>query len=110
MDEISRVLDPSVQLITEHARSILGRLEYFPGSRTLVVLDDIDTDPCVLTVLATEAPELYAELAPDEVLLANWTDRRGVPESLAALGFVQLTGRSVKVGMFGLEALVARLL
>ncbi|MCI4659760.1 hypothetical protein [Cryobacterium zhongshanensis] len=106
----SRIIDPGITLQLANGKSLTGRLEYFIPSKNLVVFDDDSLEPVTLTVLVAEAPSEHAALGSDEVLLRNWTDLRGAPAALAGVGIVELTGQEVKVGMFRLQALVARLL
>lgn len=104
----SRVLDQMVELTLADGTVIAGRLEHFPDGKSLILFDDEAVDPYVLTVPAAEAPAETGALAPDQVLLRNWTEHRGVPEQLAETGLVGLTDEEVKVGIFRLQALVAR--
>jgi hypothetical protein len=106
----SRIIDPSITLRLTSGKSLSGRLEYFIPSKNLVVFDDDSLEPVTLTVLVAEAPTEHAALGSDEVLLRNWTALRGAPAALADLGIVALTGQEVSVGLFRLQALVARLL
>jgi hypothetical protein len=105
-----RILDRDVELQLASGKTIQGSLEYFPSGKSLVVLDEDGLEPSQLTVTAAEAPEIHRELAPDQVLLRNWTDHRGAPKSLAEKGFVELVDETVTVGMFRLNAVVARVL
>lgn len=104
----SRVLDQMVELTLADGTVHVGRLEHFPAGKSLSLFDDEFVDPILLTVPASEAPAETAALADDHVLLRNWTEHRGVPEQLAETGLVGLTDEEVKVGMFRLQALVAR--
>lgn len=110
MSNTARVLAPNVELQLSGGRTLAGRLEHFPAGKSLVIFDENELAPTQLTVLAAEAPGAHAALEDDQVLLRNWTDARGAAEALAGQGVIELTGEEVKVGMFGLQALVARVL
>lgn len=107
----SRVLDSRISLMLANGKTLTGALEHFnPPAKSLVVFDDENFIPTMLTVLAAEAPLAHIALADDEVLLCNWTELRGVPAALVDQGLVELTGVEVSVGMFRLQALVARVI
>lgn len=103
----SRVIHNLCGVSRRQGADLEGRLEHFPEAHSLVMFDEEELTPVVLTVTEKEAPEAFAQLAEDEVLVANWAERRGVADSLVENGFVQLTGAEAKVGPFGLQALVA---
>lgn len=102
------VLDPFVELTLADGKVVAGRLEHFPASRSLVLFDDEAIDPIQLSVAMAEAPTETAALDEEHVLLRNWTEHRGVPEQLAGTGLVGLTDEQVQVGLFRLQALVAK--
>lgn len=106
---LSRVLDQMVELTLADGKVIAGRLEHFPEGRSIVLFDDEEVDPIPLTVSAGEAPEATAALDEDHVLLRNWTEHRGVADQLVDCGLVGLTDEQVQVGMFRLQALVAKI-
>jgi len=103
----SRVLSNATVVERRNGDGYEGKVEYFPEVRSIVMFDDEELAPVVLTVNEKEAPEAFAQLGEDEVLIANWAERRGVAASLVEQGLVQLTGAEAKVGPFGLQALVA---
>lgn len=103
------VLDPFFELTLADGKIIAGRLEHFPEGRALVLFDDEAVDPIPLSVPAADAPEVTAALDEDHVLLRNWTEHRGVPEQLADSGLVGLTDEQAQVGMFRLQAIVAKI-
>lgn len=105
-----KVLDPDISLVLATGKTLTGRLEHFVGSKSLVIFEEESLAPAQLTVLKAEAPDAYAALATDEVLLRNWTDMRGVAAALVDSSIVELTGQEVRVGTFRLHALVARVL
>lgn len=105
----NRVLDQHVEIPMSNGTSVRGALEYFPSGHTLAVTDDIDNDPFMLTAPASMAPEITATLDADQVLLTNFVATRGFPEWLAQHGYVELV-KPVKIGIFGLDAFVARVL
>lgn len=104
-----RVLAQSVELDITGGKTIGGTLEFFPSGHQLALTDDIERDPFPLTATAAEARDVVARLEPDQVLLTNYVSTRGAPESLAKQGFVELL-EPVKIGVFGLDAVVARVL
>lgn len=106
----SRIIDPRINIRLTNGKSLIGQLEHFVTAKSLVVFDDENLVPKMLTVTAAEAPDAHAALGADEVLLRNWTDMRGAPAALADYGTVELTGQEVNVGPFRLQALVARML
>jgi hypothetical protein len=112
MTDVLRVINSDVELQLPSGQTLSGQLEHASAARSLFIidLDPEAIDPTLLTVRRSEAEEATAALAPDEVLLRNWTELRGAPEALVQLGAVELTGQEVKVGLFGLQALVARVL
>jgi hypothetical protein len=110
MTDITRVLSPRIDLIMANGNTLTGRLENFLAAKSLVIFDDEDLVPKVLTVSSLEAPAEHAALEADQVLLRNWTEMRGAAASLADQGIIHLTGDAVGVGMFKLQALVARVL
>lgn len=103
------VLASDIELTLANGDIIAGRLEHFPHSRTLALFDAEELHPIPLTVPVADAPEATANLAEDEVLLRNWTEHRGIPEQLADHGLVGLTDEQVQVGMFRLQAIVAKI-
>ena len=107
---VSRVIQPSASLMLSNTKILAGRLEYFPTGKSLVVFGEDGLLAQALTVPKADAPVETDALAPDEVLLRNWTDMRGAGAALANQGLVELTGREVQIGMFKLQALVARVL
>lgn len=106
----SRVLDAHLELELTNGTVYVGRLEYFPHSKSLTLFDDEITDPLLLTVPVAEAPVETAALPDDHVLLRNWTEHRGIADQLVTNGLVGLTDEQVAVGMFRLQGLVARVL
>lgn len=111
MSDASRVLNKSITLPLASGKSLTGRLEHFSGPKSLVIFSDDSLEPVLLTVPTThESEEAYDALEPDQVLLRNWTELRGVHEALVDQGVVELTGQEVSIGMFRLQAFVARLL
>lgn len=106
----SRVLKDDISLVLPAGQKLTGKLEHFPAAKSLVISDEAGFVPVLLTVPISEAPEAHDALLPGHVLLRNWTDRRGVGEALARHQLVELTGQEVKVGLFQLQALVARVL
>jgi hypothetical protein len=106
----TRVIDPSITIPLANGKAVTGRLEHFAGPKSLVVFDDESLAPVLLTVPASEAPEHHAALDADQVLLRNWTDLRGAGDALVDQGIVALTGEEVSIGMFRLQAFVARVL
>lgn len=91
-------------------KSATGTLEHFASAHALVLMSQDQPSPLVLTVTQTEAPAEHELLADGELLMRNWVETRGVASQLADAGLIELTGQSVSVGLFGLEALVARML
>mgnify|MGYP001499118887 CR=1 FL=1 len=91
-------------------KEITGNVEYYPDAKSLVIFHNDGWDALLLTVPRDEAGDAADALDPDQVLLRNWTEHRGIGEQLAAQGLLELTGDEVKVGMFRLQALVARVL
>lgn len=112
MTEPMRIIDSQVELALPEGRALSGQLEHSPTGHSLFLIDlDKEVmDPVVLTVSKRDAPDAIDALEPDQVLLRNWTELRGAPEALAEAGLVELTGEEVRVGLFGLQALVARVL
>ena len=108
-DTRNKVLASRAEIELSNGSWVCGALEYFPGGKTLALTDDIENDPLPLTVTKAEAPELTAALDDDQVLLANHTVTRGAPAWLAEHGYVELV-EPAKVGIFGLDAFVARVL
>jgi hypothetical protein len=106
----SRVIDPRISITLANGTSRDGRLEYFIPSKQLVVFADDELLSQALTVKVADAPDAYAALQADEVLLRNWTELRGAAASLVDQGIVELTGVEVPVTTFRLQALVARVL
>lgn len=104
-----RVIAQHVELDGDRGRKVSGALEYFPGGHALALTDDIERDPFPLTATAAEAPEVTARLEDDQVLLTDYVVTRGVPASLAKQGFVELL-EPVKIGVFGLDGHIARVL
>lgn len=105
-----RVIDSKVSLPLANGTALTGSLEYFPGPKALAIFGEDDLGPKQLTVMSTEAPAEHIALADDEVLICNWTDMRGVADALVSQGIVELTGKEVAVGIFRLQAFVARVL
>jgi hypothetical protein len=111
MSDAAQVLDSNITLPLASGKSLTGRLEHFSGPRSLVIFNDDSLEPVLLTVPNTaETAGAYAALEPDQVLIRNWTELRGAPDALATEGIVELTGQQVSIGMFRLQAFVARLL
>jgi len=104
----SRVLAIDLDLSLPGGGRLQGRLEHFPQGRSLVVFDEDGITLTPLTVPIADAGEHHAQLGPNEVLLRNWTDLRGVAAALVAQGHIELTGREVRIGDFRLEGLIAR--
>ncbi len=103
----TEVLATSVSI--EHQQEVYsGAIEYFPSSKALILTDPDRVDPLVFTVRADEAPEAFSALGDREVLIRNWTENRGSADQLQNQGIIELTGQSAAVGMFNLNALVAR--
>lgn len=113
MTDVLRIIDSEVALTLPSGRVISGQLEHATTNKSLFLID-VDPEavsaPVLLTVPKGEAEDATTALEPDQVLLRNWTELRGAPEALAEAGLVQLTGEEVRVGLFGLQALVARVL
>lgn len=108
-DTRDEVLAQRVEIELANGSWLIGALEYFPTGKTLAVTDDVENDPFMLTATAAEAPDVTARLAADQVLLTNYVGTRGAPEWLATEGFVEII-EQVKIGIFGLDAFVARVL
>lgn len=106
----SRILASSIAIETTNAGPINGRLEYYPSGHSLVVFDDAGLAPKQLEATGPEAAEAVARLGANEVLLSNWAERRGVAASLQKAGLIEPTGRTERIGMFGLEGVVVRVL
>lgn len=108
--DASQIIAPCITFPLANGKTLTGRLEHFRATKSLAIFDDEGLAPSLLTVPRNDAPAEHGALEPDEVLLRNWTDMRGTAEALATLGLVELTGQEVSVGMFRLQALVARVL
>ena len=109
----SEVLNRDIGLELPGGRILRGRLEYFPQGATLAIFssdDDLNTDITVLTVKTEEIPLTYSAPSPRHVLICNWTDSRGVASALVDAGVIELTGQEIRVGVFSMQALVARVL
>lgn len=104
------ILAPAITFPLANGRILSGRLEYFRASKSLAVFDDEALTPSLLTVPVADVPAEHEALGADEVLLRNWTEMRGTAEALVQLGIVELTGQTLRVGVFGLHAVVARVL
>lgn len=102
-----RILDDTFRYTTPAGTALRGNLEHFPAVRRMVIFGDSGVDVILLTVNNDEHTK---PLQLDEVLLSNWSELRGVPQELAARGHIELTGETVHIGQFRLEALVARVL
>lgn len=103
------IVDADFALTLPGGKTLTGSLEYFAEPHVLVLMSQEQPTPIVLTVTASEAPVEHAALESDQVLIRNWVETRGVAEQLAATGVLALTGETVSVGLFNLEALVARM-
>lgn len=108
-DVRDKVLVQHIEIERPRGKPITGSLEHFPTGHMMAITDDVDHDPFVLTATAAEAPEAVAALAPDEVVLTNYVETRGIPAWLAEHGYVELR-RELRIGTFGLQAVVARVL
>lgn len=107
----SRIVSKDVSIEVRECPTISGRVEHFPQGHGLVVFDEDGLAPILLSLAEKEAPSQIAALAEDEVLLADWVERRGVADALEKLGLVEIVRReAVQVGMFPQEAVVVRVL
>ena len=107
----SRIISRDVAIEVKGRPTIAGYAEHFPQGRSLVVFDDSGLAPVMLSLTAKEAPDEVAALAEDEVLLADWVERRGVAEWLEQHGLVETLRRvPVQVGIFPQEAVLVRVL
>ena len=108
-DVRDKIIAQHVEIERPRGKSVTGTLEHFPTGRMLAVTDDVDHDPFLLTATAAEAPEAVAALEPDEVVLTNYVETRGIPAWLAEHGYVELR-HEVRIGIFNLQAVVAKVL
>lgn len=87
MSEITKLAtEAELQL---RSKSLTGDVDHYPEARAIVVMPEGGLAPVMLTVRAAEAPDEHALLAEDEVIVADWTDRRGAADALVALGLVE---------------------
>lgn len=105
-----QIIAKEVTLKVGHGTSLMGRLEYFPESKSLTIVDEETSMPMLLSVPRIEDRVTHALLAADEIMLADWVELRGVTKALTELGVVVATGAIVQVGMFRLHAPVVRVL
>lgn len=108
-DVRDKIIAQHIEIERPRGKTITGALEHFPTGHMLAITDDVDHDPFPLTATAAEAPAAVAALAPDEVVLTNYVETRGIPAWLAEHGYVELKNE-VRIGMFGLQAVIARVL
>lgn len=107
----SRIISRDIAIDVKGRPAIAGYAEHFPQGRSLVVFDDSGLAPTMLSLTAKEAPGEVTALAEDEVLLADWVERRGVADWLEQHSLVEVVRRvPVQVGIFPQEAVLVRVL
>ena len=105
-----QILAKEVTLSVGNGLTFSGQLEYFQHSKALAIVNEETSMPKLLSVPKIEAGAAHAQLAGDEILLADWVELRGVTAALTELGVVVATGETLQVGMFRLAAPVVRVL